>query len=128
MYLIELINSSPRETILVILSILLVLSEYGQQCALGCLHSSNYCKHLIFMHLSFFSISQRKRKNKHSVLYFNIYIVYVSSTALCALDSKRKQNAMAWINCCQFLPCHCSQEYFCERNRKKNPKPHNLPI
>lgn len=35
---------------------------------------------------------REKRKNKHTALYFDIYIVYVSSTALCAV------NALAWIN------------------------------
>lgn len=64
MYLVELINSSPVETILVILSILLVLSEYGHQCALGCLHSSTYCKHSIFMNLSFPSIAQSKKEKQ----------------------------------------------------------------
>lgn len=35
MHLIALINSSPREIILVILFILPILSDYGHQCALG---------------------------------------------------------------------------------------------
>jgi len=70
MYLIELINSSPRETISVILSILLILSEYGHQCALGCSHSLSYGKHLIFMHLSFPSITQSKNEKQAECFIF----------------------------------------------------------
>lgn len=104
MYLIALINSSPREILSVILFILLILSDYGHQCALGCFHSSSYCKH--FMHLSFPKALKVKRKNKHSALFFDIYIVYVSSTALCAVDSKTECTGMDKL--LQFLPCHHS--------------------
>lgn len=62
MSLIALINSSPREILLVILFILLILSDYGHQCALGRFHSSSYCKH--FMHLSFHSITQSKKEKQ----------------------------------------------------------------
>lgn len=62
MYLIALINSSPAEIILVILFILVILSEYGHQCALGYIHSSSYCKY--FMHLSFPSITQSKKEKQ----------------------------------------------------------------
>lgn len=62
MYLTALINSSPREILSVILFILLILSDYGHQCALGCFHSSSYCKH--FTHLSFPSITQSKKEKQ----------------------------------------------------------------
>lgn len=77
MYLIVFINSFPREIILVILFTVLILIDYGHQCALGCFHSSSYCKY--FRHLSFSSITQSK-KEKQAYCFIYIYICLINCT------------------------------------------------
>lgn len=104
MHLIAIINSSPREIILVILFILLILSDYDHQCALG-VSTVQAVENTLCICYSPASL-EVKKKIKHTALYFDIHIVYVSSTALYAANSKTECTSMDKL--LQFLPCHYS--------------------